>query len=67
MIAEFNCREAELVTYGLLVARHHDDAPLNLFAFVVQTLAQARGRSTARIPRQLDSIVADYRGFVHGG
>ncbi|MFI1583797.1 hypothetical protein [Embleya sp. NPDC020630] len=42
VIAEFNCQEAELVTYGLLVARHHDDAPLNLFALIVQTLAQAR-------------------------
>ncbi|MFE5326680.1 hypothetical protein ACFRCG_09865 [Embleya sp. NPDC056575] len=42
VIAEFNCQESELVTYGLLVARHHDETSLDLFSLTIRTVTEAR-------------------------
>ncbi|MFC9856318.1 MULTISPECIES: hypothetical protein [unclassified Streptomyces] len=41
VIAEYNCQEAELATYGLLVARHRHEVPAELFGLTVHTVAKA--------------------------
>ncbi|GAA4812989.1 hypothetical protein [Streptomyces ziwulingensis] len=43
LLAEFQCQEAELSTYALLVARHRHEKPAALFSFILHTIATARG------------------------
>ncbi|MEE1930156.1 hypothetical protein V1J52_18520 [Streptomyces sp. TRM 70351] len=43
LLAEFQCQEAELSSYALLVARHRHETPATLFSFTLHTIATARG------------------------
>ncbi|MFD7747885.1 amidohydrolase family protein [Streptomyces sp. NPDC059698] len=43
LLAEYQCQEAELSTYALLVARHRHEIPATMFSFVQHTIATARG------------------------
>jgi hypothetical protein len=42
MLAEYQCQEAELSSYGQLVARHRHEDPAILFSFILHTIAEAR-------------------------
>ncbi|MFF5773184.1 amidohydrolase family protein [Streptomyces californicus] len=43
LLAEYQCQEAELSTYALLVARHRHEIPATMFSFIQHTIATARG------------------------
>ncbi|MFH9659598.1 amidohydrolase family protein [Streptomyces sp. NPDC017248] len=43
VLAEYQCQEAELSTYAMLVSRHRHEIPATLFSFVLHTIATARG------------------------
>ncbi|MEV0122369.1 amidohydrolase family protein [Streptomyces sp. NPDC050703] len=43
LLAEYQCQEAELSTYALLVSRHRHEIPATLFSFVLHTVSTARG------------------------
>ncbi|MFH8991494.1 amidohydrolase family protein [Streptomyces sp. NPDC017940] len=42
LLAEYQCQEAELSTYALLVARHRHEVPATLFAHIQHTIATVR-------------------------
>ncbi|OPC76960.1 hypothetical protein B4N89_40940 [Embleya scabrispora] len=42
LLAEYQCQEAELSSYGQLVARHRHEDPARLFSFILHTIAEAR-------------------------
>ncbi|GAA3487014.1 hypothetical protein [Streptomyces cremeus] len=42
LLAEYQCQEAELSSYGQLVARHRHEDPAQLFSFTLLTIAESR-------------------------